>query len=101
MTYDPTPVDTSSVRLDAEVRALTERLAENTHDNWARRRLAEGWTYGPRRDDDKKQHPGLVPYAELSESEKDYDRATAMETLKAILALGYTIRPPAGPTAPG
>jgi hypothetical protein len=94
MNYVPEPLDTSAVRLDGDVLALTERLAENAHDHWARRRFEEGWTYGPRRDDKAKQHPGLVPYAQLAESEKEYDRATAMETLKAILALGYTIRAP-------
>jgi RyR domain len=94
MTYQPTPIQTEDVVLPAALLDLTERLAENTHDVWARLRLAEGWTYGPRRDDVAKTHPGMVPYSELSESEKDYDRGTAMETLKAILVLGYQIVPP-------
>jgi hypothetical protein len=97
--YVPKPIDTTKVVLPAEVLALVERLAESTHDTWALRRLAEGWTYGPRRDDDRKQHPGLVPYAELSEGEKEYDRATAMQALKAVVALGYRIvREPPGRT---
>jgi broad specificity phosphatase PhoE len=90
-TYTPRPLDTSAAILSEEVLALLERLAEHNHDVWARRRIAEGWTYGPQRDDDRKQHPGLVPYGQLSESEKDYDRATCLETLKAILAAGYRI----------
>jgi ryanodine receptor 2 len=94
MSYQPWPIDTSSVSLPEDLLELTERLAENTHDNWARQRLADGWTLGPRRDDTTKQHPCLVPYAELPESEKAYDRNTAMETLKATLALGYRIEPP-------
>jgi len=56
--------------------------------------MAEGWTYGPKRDDEKKKHPDLVPYARLSRSEQDYDRNAAMETLKAIIALGYTVTAP-------
>ncbi len=91
MTYKPQPIDTSEVALPEELLALTERLAESAHDHWAERRLAEGWTYGPRRDDAAKQHPDLVPYGELPESEKEYDRQAAMETLQAILALGYRI----------
>lgn len=91
MTYKPQPIDTSGVTLPEELLKLTERLAENAHDNWARQRIAEGWTYGPRRDDNAKEHPDLVPYRELPESEKEYDRRAAMETLKAILALGYRI----------
>lgn len=74
-----------------EIRELTELLSRNAHENWAAQRLAEGWRYGPRRDDGRKEHPSLVPYEKLSESEKNYDRRTAMETVKTILALGYRI----------
>jgi len=91
MKYDPNPIDTSRVRLSDELVALTERLAANTHDVWAKQRIAEGWTYGPKRDDATKQNPDLVPYSALPESEKEYDRQTAMQTLKAIVALGYRI----------
>jgi len=91
LTYEPAPIDTSHIQLSDELLALTERLAENAHDVWAKQRIAEGWTYGPRRDDAAKQNPDLVPYGELPESEKDYDRNAAMETLKAIVALGYRI----------
>jgi len=89
--YVPHPIDTSRVVLDEEIRRLTERLAENSHDIWAQGRLREGWHYGPKRNDDRKEHPCLVLYNDLPESEKEYDRNTAMETLKAILALGYRI----------
>ncbi|WP_010200044.1 RyR domain-containing protein [Bacillus sp. m3-13] len=91
MTYIPKPIDTSSIKLAEDLEDLTEVLAENTHDLWAMRRMEEGWTYGPERNDIKKEHPGLVPYNELTETEKDYDRATAMESLKIIMALGYEI----------
>ena len=91
MDYRPAPRDTSGVRLPPDVLELTELLARNTHENWARQRLADGWRYGPRRDDAKKEHPSLVPYEALSESEKEYDRRTAMEALKTIVALGYRI----------
>ena len=96
MVYEPRPIATNEIELPAELVELTERLAENAHDIWAQRRMAEGWTLGPKRDDAAKLHPDLVPYAELPESEKEYDRSTAMETLKAIIALGYRIEPPAG-----
>lgn len=91
MTYTPRPIDTSGVTLPPELVELTEKLAENAHDVWANRRLAQGWTYGPTRDDTNKKHPDLIPYAELPESEKDYDRKTAMETLRVIITLGYRI----------
>ena len=91
MDYRPAPRDTSGVKLPREISELTELLAKNTHENWAKGRMAEGWRYGPRRDDEKKEHPSLVSYEQLSESEKEYDRTTAMETIKTILALGYKI----------
>lgn len=91
--YTPNPIDTSQVELPEGIKELTEKLAESNHDNWALGRLREGWTYGPQRNDELKQHPGLVPYDQLSESEKEYDRVTALEALKAIYALGYRIVP--------
>jgi hypothetical protein len=94
MTYKPKPIDTSQVSLSPDILQLTEVLARNTHDNWAEQRIAEGWQYGPERDDDGKTHPCLVAYDQLPESEKEYDRRTVMETLKAILALGYSVTKP-------
>jgi ryanodine receptor 2 len=94
MTYEPSPIDTSAVSLPAELHELTERLAENTHDMWAAQRVREGWSYGPARDDRKKLHPSLVPYDQLPESEKEYDRIASLGTLKAVLSLGYRILPP-------
>lgn len=89
--YQPAPIDTSGVALTPEIVELTELLAKNNHDVWAARRFAEGWRYGPHRDDARRLHPNLVPYEQLAESDKEYDRQTVLETLKAIVALGYRI----------
>lgn len=89
--YQPEPIDTMAVSLPPDLDALLERLAENAHEVWAQQRMTDGWTYGPVRDDAKKQHPCLVPYEELPESEKEYDRKTAIETIKVILASGFRI----------
>ena len=89
--YRPNPIDTADVRLSEDLTALTELLAKNTHDVWAVGRLKEGWTYGEIKDSEAKTTPCLVEYEALPESEKLYDRNTAMETLKAIVKLGYTI----------
>lgn len=97
MTYEPSPIDTSSVELSSELSELTEYLAKNAHDLWARGRLAEGWRYGAERNDVNKTHPDLVHYSALAESEKDYDRNAAMETVKAITSLGFRIAPPVPP----
>lgn len=91
MSFEPKGIDTSSVTLSDEILQLTEALARNTHAVWAEQRLKTGWTYGPKRDDELKKHPCLVPYDELPETEKEYDRATALGTLKTIVALGFRI----------
>jgi class 3 adenylate cyclase len=96
--YKPRPIDTSGVTLPEEVLELTELLAKNTHEIWARQRVSERWRYGAERNDERLEHPGLVPYEELSEVEKQYDRNTALETLKTIISLGYRIEPPAEAT---
>lgn len=91
MSYIPKPIDTSDVQLSPELLELTEKIAENVHEVYVAGRLAEGWTYGPERNDTLKTNPTLIPYDELPESEKDYDRKTALGTLKLICALGYRI----------
>ena len=91
ITYEPKPIDTSGVELPDSLTMLIEKLAANTHDVWALGRINEGWTYGERRDDHEKKHPCLVPYDDLPDSEKEYDRKTATESLKAVLCLGCVI----------
>lgn len=91
MNYDPKPVDTSEVSLPEELLTLTEKIAENVHDVWAAGRIAEGWTLGDKKDAEMKTTPLLIPYDELPENEKDYDRNTALETIKLIIKMGYSI----------
>jgi hypothetical protein len=89
--YKPKPINTKGVELPEGIQQLSESLAANAHDVWAKNRMAEGWRWGANRDDAHRRHPCLVPYSKLPESEKNYDRSTALETLKAIMALGYRI----------
>lgn len=89
--YKPDPMDTSNVKLPEGLLALIEKIAENVHETWAQGRVAAGWVYGETRDDARKTTPCLVPYSQLPEEEKEFDRKTALQTLKLIVALGYTI----------
>ena len=89
--YVPQPIDTSDVRLPEELNELVEMMAKNVHEVWAQSRISQGWTYGPERNDALKHHPCLVPYEDLPEVEKAYDRDTALGTLKLICRLGFTI----------
>ena len=89
--FKPDPIDTKDIVLSPELQELTEKIAQSVHNVWAKNRIDEGWKYGKNRDDVKKETPCLVPYEDLPEEEKDYDRNTALETLKAIISLGYKI----------
>ena len=93
MTYEPQSIDTSKIELAPDVLALTEKLAKHAHAVWAQQRIVDGWSFGPTRNDDAKEHPCLIPYDELSDTEMQYDRNAAIETLKVITALGYRIVP--------
>lgn len=91
MSYFPHPIDTKEVTIDLELGDLCEALAKNAHENWAMQRMKEGWEHGTERDDATKKHPCLVPYEQLPESEKEYDRLMVRETIKCSIALGYRI----------
>ena len=84
-------MDTSDVQLPEELNELVEKMAKNVHEVWAQSRISQGWTDGPERSDALKHHPCLVPYEELPEIEKAYDRDTAIGTLKLICKLGFEI----------
>ena len=90
-TYDPKPIDLSNIELPEDLKELREALAENAHDVWAVERMAQGWTYGLKRDDEKKETPCMVPYSQLPESEKKFDRDMAESSLKLVKAVGYEI----------
>ena len=89
--YVPSPIATYEVELPENILDLIELLAEQNHEVWAEQRIKDGWTYGAYRDDNGKTHPCLVPYSDLPEKEKEYDRNTAVAILKLIVKLGYRI----------
>ena len=89
--YQPKPIDTSDVIIPEDLLPLVEQIAKNVHEVWSLNRLKEGWVYGEKRDDEKKTTPCLVPYEELPEIEKEYDRQTAIATIKLAIKLGFKI----------
>lgn len=90
--YVPQPMDTRDVQLPEELNDLIEQMSKNVHEVWAKSRMDQGWSYGPERSDILKQHPCLIPYEDLPEIEKAYDRDTALGTLKLISKLGFEIK---------
>lgn len=91
--YVPQPIDLSDVELDKSLDELREAIAENAHEVWAFNRRSDGWSYGPHRNDALKQTPCMVPYSQLPDSEKQYDRDMAMQTIKLMRKLGYDLVP--------
>ena len=89
--YTPHPIDTKDVTLPQELTALAENIAKNVHEVWSEGSMKDGWTYGEERNDAEKKHPCPVPYEDLSEEVKEYDRNTSLETLKLIIKLGFKI----------
>lgn len=89
--YRPQPMDTKDVIVPEELMGLVEEMARNVHEVWALNRMEQGWTWGEKRNDQLKTHPDMLPYDELTEEEKDYDRNTSLETIKLILKLGFHI----------
>jgi class 3 adenylate cyclase/tetratricopeptide (TPR) repeat protein len=95
LAYKPAPIELQSAQISPELLRLSEQLARNAHEHWAKLRMSEGWRLGTERNDARKEHPSLVPFEELSEEEKNYDRQTVFGTIEALLEMGYTIQPPA------
>ncbi len=89
--YIPQPIDISDVKLPIELECLVEEMSKNVHEVWSETRISQGWKYGEQRNDELKTHPCLVPYEELPEEEKEYDRNTSIGTLKLIMKLGFNI----------
>ena len=89
--YIPQPIDTSDVKLPEDLEQLVEHMSQNVHEVWAETRIRQGWIYGEQRNDELKTHPCLIPYEELPEEEKEYDRNTSIGTLKLIIKLGFKI----------
>lgn len=89
--YVPHPINVDDIPLDGDLEELQEAIAENAHDVWAEARINEGWSYGKERDDTNKKHPDLVPYTALPDSEKEYDRIMAFNTIKLVKKLGFDI----------
>ena len=89
--YIPQPIDTNDVKLPQDLEPLVEQMSKNVHEVWAETRISQGWIYGEQRNDELKTHPCLIPYEELPEEEREYDRNTSIGTLKLIMKLGFKI----------
>jgi hypothetical protein len=89
--YEPHPIELNDVELTDELLELREAIAENAHEVWAAARIKEGWTYGPARSDTNMESPDLIPYSDLPDSEKQYDRDMAMSAIKLVRKLGYVL----------
>lgn len=72
--YKPAPLDLSAAELNPKMEELVDKLAENTHNVWAKERISQGWTYGLNEDVEKKRSPHLVHYSCVDEAIKVANR---------------------------
>uniref|UniRef100_A0A672KZ94 Ryanodine receptor 3 n=1 Tax=Sinocyclocheilus grahami TaxID=75366 RepID=A0A672KZ94_SINGR len=86
--FIPKPVDTSQIGMPPHLEKVRDRLAENIHELWGMNKIELGWCYGKIREDNKRQHPCLVDFSKLPETERNYNLQMSTETLKTLLALG-------------
>lgn len=93
MSYEPKPIWFDQPMPESITKHM-EWIGEQIHDQWAANRIREGWEYGAQYDGEKKKHPCLIPYEQLSENEKEYDRVTATQTIQLLLYAGFQIIPP-------
>lgn len=89
--YVPKPLDTSDTVIPKRLEPCLDALARNTHEVWAQGRIAQGWRYGEPYSLERREHPDLVPYEQLTEEEKLFDINTSREVIKALLKMGYDI----------
>ncbi|XP_030299704.1 ryanodine receptor 3 isoform X4 [Sparus aurata] len=89
--FIPTPVETGQVVMPLHLEKVRDKLAENIHELWGMNKIELGWSYGKIRDDNKRQHPCLVDFSKLPETEKNYNLQMSTETLKTLLALGCRV----------
>lgn len=77
--------------MNTELTNLVQKFSEHYHDAWAKRKLENGWNFGESWSDETKSHPRLKPPHMLSEYERERYREPIRDSLKALLALGWTV----------
>ena len=82
---DHQSIKAAALRLSTSPESL-EALAEAEHRRWMADRIIAGWRFGETRDDARKLHPSIRPYADLGETDKDRDRATVASALRSLTA---------------
>jgi hypothetical protein len=68
-----------------------ELLARMEHDRWWADRILDGWTFNAVRNNQRKFHPNLVPYVELTETIKQLDRDSVLQMIEILDSEGYVI----------
>jgi ryanodine receptor 2 len=91
MKYTAEPLDLDAVRVPQELKHLVEICAESMHNSWMETNERQGWCYGEASDHVRKTHPAMISYHDLPADLRESDRVSAEQTIRSILACGYTI----------
>ncbi|XP_071665441.1 ryanodine receptor 3 isoform X11 [Patagioenas fasciata] len=89
--FDPKPVNTANLVLPEKLEYIVSKYAEHSHDKWAFDKTNSGWKYGVSLDENMKTHPLIRPFKTLTEKEKEIYRWPARESLKTMLAMGWSL----------
>ncbi|XP_072481376.1 ryanodine receptor 3 isoform X5 [Notamacropus eugenii] len=89
--FDPKPINTVNYSLPEKLEYVVTKYAEHSHDKWACDKSQNGWKYGISLDENVKTHPLIRPFKTLTEKEKEIYRWPARESLKTMLAVGWTV----------
>uniref|UniRef100_A0A8B9ER95 Ryanodine receptor 3 n=1 Tax=Anser cygnoides TaxID=8845 RepID=A0A8B9ER95_ANSCY len=89
--FDPKPVSTANLVLPEKLEYIVSKYAEHSHDKWAFDKTNNGWKYGVSLDENTKTHPLIRPFKTLTEKEKEIYRWPARESLKTMLAMGWSL----------
>jgi hypothetical protein len=62
-----------SARMGVDMHLMGDFGPEASHIGWMNAKLADGWKYGPVKDADMKEHPCMVPFADLPKEQQAKD----------------------------
>ncbi|XP_030255117.1 ryanodine receptor 2 isoform X5 [Sparus aurata] len=89
--FTPQPADTANVTVPEKLDYFITRYAEHIHEKWCIEKFSNGWSFGEQMCEISKSHTLLKPYKSLTEKDKEAYGWPVRESLKTMLAWGWSI----------